>query len=197
MQLRLHMVKTRCRSLGPGCRYCLWVQGCDHHCEGCISPESHATGGTVVEVEDLAAQIESAAMANHIDGLTISGGEPFLQAEALIELIRLVRAYLPDLNILLFSGRTHAELKDDPLGRALLDSVDMAILGPYEKDKDPGVGLPGSTNQEVVIMGAGLVGFDPWKWERCVEVFPTGDNDSFAFAGVPTKAQLRRLHIVD
>ena len=83
------MTRKTTEVLGPYKRYAIWVQGCNKRCKGCIAPGAQPlSGGYSVSVEDLAADILSVS---DIEGITISGGEPFLQQEALCELIALVR----------------------------------------------------------------------------------------------------------
>lgn len=71
---------------GPGVRMVLWTQGCIHHCFNCHNPQTwDMQGGSVYSVEPLQKQI----LASHLQtGLTLSGGEPFLQVEPLLEIIK-------------------------------------------------------------------------------------------------------------
>ena len=72
------------RTLGPGQRFVIWVQGCCFNCRGCISPDWIP--------QKQANLVDPVRLANYIlsipstEGLTISGGEPMLQAAALSEL---------------------------------------------------------------------------------------------------------------
>ena len=68
---------------GPGVRMVLWTQGCPHHCEGCHNPQTHAFDqGKLYDVNDLVRQIRKEPLQT---GLTLSGGEPFGQSEALFD----------------------------------------------------------------------------------------------------------------
>lgn len=90
MDIRLYMAHPRTQALGPFLRYAIWVQGCNKCCPGCISPDARPLdGGYAVEVEKLVHDILSQP---DIEGITISGGEPFLQQVALCELIDAVRS---------------------------------------------------------------------------------------------------------
>ena len=74
---------------GPGFRYVVFVQGCPHHCPGCHNPQSHAFGvGTKRTVDELLEEMRENPL---LSGVTLSGGEPFCQAEALCELAFRVR----------------------------------------------------------------------------------------------------------
>ena len=146
MKLSVHMREPAVCTLGPGVRYALWVQGCPRRCPGCVAPEAQALdGGTALETGALAWEI----LLSGAEGLTISGGEPFLQAEALAELIRTVRRKR-DLGVIVYTGYRYEELLADPAARALLEETDLLIDGPYVKKLDDGKSLRGSSNQRVI-----------------------------------------------
>ena len=70
---------------GEGLRTVLWVQGCNHRCEGCHNPSTHDYNkGKVVDIGIIVNELSKTL--NYND-LTISGGEPFDQPEELLELI--------------------------------------------------------------------------------------------------------------
>lgn len=114
---------------GPGLRFTVFTQGCPHRCPGCHNPDTHdPAGGRAVSVADLAAQL----LANPLTGgLTLSGGEPFLQAEACAQLSRIARAH--GLNIWVYTGYTYEQLLEqgDPACLALLDAADVLVDGPF------------------------------------------------------------------
>lgn len=142
-QLNLAAFVPQTRVLGPGLRAGVWVQGCPFACPGCIAPEwIPRQPNQLTSISDLARRI----LSEPISGLTISGGEPFLQAPALAELLRLLRQER-DLNCIVFSGYTHAMLQRIPRAAVLLESADLLIDGSYVAARDTGVGLRGSDNQ--------------------------------------------------
>ena len=74
---------------GPGLRFVVFTQGCNHNCLGCHNPQTHdLKGGYEISVSELA---EIMAEQRLIRGVTLSGGEPFLQAEALIPFATIVK----------------------------------------------------------------------------------------------------------
>lgn len=134
------------KALGPGLRYVIWTQGCLRRCPGCISPESQPIKpGLVVEVELLADEISKN---KNISGITISGGEPFLQAASLSKLLRFVKQKRPELNVIVFSGYTKDELiwNDAEL---LLGQADVLIDGSFCQEQMSDKGLRGSLNQKI------------------------------------------------
>jgi anaerobic ribonucleoside-triphosphate reductase activating protein len=134
-------------SLGPGSRVVLWVSGCAKRCMGCISPEMQPrNAGKAVPVDVLLRRI----LDLHVDGITISGGEPFDQAPALAELLSALRAARPAWDVLIYTGYLIEEIKADVSGRAkMLDCADILIDGPYRKRIPRKHPLTGSGNQRV------------------------------------------------
>ncbi|WP_223784707.1 4Fe-4S single cluster domain-containing protein [Myxococcus sp. AS-1-15] len=131
--LRVAQQVPRTEAEGPGRRFALWVQGCPLRCPGCCNPEMFAMErGAVVTVEAMAARVLATP---GIEGLTILGGEPFSQADAVAELCERVRA--GGLSTLVFTGYTLAELKAQgrPGVERLLASLDLLVDGRYEKDQ--------------------------------------------------------------
>ena len=129
-QLNIMGYLNRSEVNGPGCRAVVWVQGCWRECPDCFNPASWSLAvNQLVSVKELAERILSEP-ANQ--GVTFSGGEPFLQAPALAALAKQVKA--AGLNVMSFTGYTLSELRSPsaPEGaKALLDQLDILIDGPY------------------------------------------------------------------
>lgn len=129
-QLNIMGYLNRSEVNGPGCRAVVWVQGCWRECPDCFNPSSWSlVVNQLVSVEELAERILSES-ANQ--GVTFSGGEPFLQAPALAALAKQIKT--AGLNVMSFTGYTLSELRSPkaPEGaEALLDQLDILIDGPY------------------------------------------------------------------
>jgi anaerobic ribonucleoside-triphosphate reductase activating protein len=149
-QLRIHAVEPRSTANGPGTRFVIWFQGCGLRCPGCFNPLTHAHGGgELVEVGALLQQIE--AQQAKLDGVSISGGEPFEQPQALLALAAGLRERT-DLSLLVFSGLTLDQIDRRSLGSRILRYVDVLIDGPYVERFGLGVGLRGSANQRIHLL---------------------------------------------
>ncbi len=148
--LNLHAVERRSLANGPGNRFVIWFQGCTLRCRGCYNPDTHATGPRdVTSVGSLLQRIT--ADVNGLDGVTITGGEPFEQPHALLALLRGLRERM-DTSLLIFSGFTLEEIKRRPLGSEILDCVDILIAGRFLERQRLGCGLRGSSNKRIHLL---------------------------------------------
>ena len=136
---------------GPGFRFTVFTQGCTHGCEGCHNPATHdVNGGREVEVAELVRQMLGNPLT---DGLTLSGGEPFLQAAECAELAEAARA--ARLNVWVYSGWTFEELleraaRDGEVLR-LLRAADVLVDGRFETEgRSLELVWRGSRNQRVL-----------------------------------------------
>ena len=147
-------MEPRSRANGPGTRFVIWFQGCSLGCPGCFNPDTHAPGPrpgrTSHTVDELVAQI--LAQGDAIEGITLSGGEPFEQPDAALALVSAVRART-GLSILIFSGYTIEEVRELPQGPAILAQIDVLVDGRYEARQRLGRGLRGSANQRIHLLG--------------------------------------------
>jgi anaerobic ribonucleoside-triphosphate reductase activating protein len=145
MVINLHSFLKYSTENGPGIRAVLWVQGCTLACPGCFNPDTHDMAPrTLISVEKLT---ENIGQISGIEGITISGGEPFLQAAALAELGQLLRRQ--NLGIIVFSGFTFDQLTraKNSEWAALLACTDLLIAGPFIQDLTCQLPLRGSSNQ--------------------------------------------------
>ena len=152
--LRVHATLRRSRANGPGTRFVVWVQGCTLACPGCFNPTTHAADGpsALHEVDALADDVAAEAAAGAIDGVTVSGGEPFEQADGLLAFCRALRRRAPGLSILVFSGFARAEIERTERGREVLAAIDVLVDGRYVERRRLASGLRGSANQQVHLL---------------------------------------------
>ncbi len=144
-KLRLYMTAPCSEVLGPYKRFIVWVQGCKRRCKGCIAKDSWALdGGELVEVDAIVQQI---FRQENIEGITISGGEPFLQQDALCELISKVRGH-KDVGVIIYTGMKYSEIENT----ALAHFADLIIDGEYVEELNDNKSLRGSSNQNVLCL---------------------------------------------
>jgi len=122
---------------GVGYRTVVFLQGCDIHCKHCQNQNTwDITKGHIVDVDELAELIKEIAYNNQI---TISGGEPLMQKEALSELLSLLDGY----DICLYTGHDITEIPQD-----ILDKVHYVKYGAYKEEfKTTVMPFVGSSNQ--------------------------------------------------
>ena len=116
---------------GPGRRSVVQLQGCERSCPACYVPETHPRdGGALLAVRDVLAALLDPAGAPR-DGVTISGGEPFLQPHALLLLLQGLK--VRRLHTVVYSGYTLEALarRPEPEVHAALCLADLLIDGPY------------------------------------------------------------------
>ena len=142
---------------GPGLRVVVFAQGCHHECKGCQNPESwDPTGGTTYTARELTRMLKKKRPGRElIRGVTFSGGEPFLQGEALGEVAQAVKKLGWD--VVTYTGYTLEALmaSQDPGVAALLAQTDYLIDGPYiAAQRSLNVKFRGSDNQRIIDMNA-------------------------------------------
>lgn len=139
--------------LGPGNRIGIWTVGCSRSCPGCSNPELWEQKPEYeIPVSCLIELINSISDKHQIDGFTISGGEPMLQAGELLELITNLCDISTD--VLVYTGFSIEELKasTDPSVKPLLKSIAVLIDGEYVEELNDNSRLRGSSNQRIHIL---------------------------------------------
>ena len=137
---------------GPGLRMVIWTQGCKHNCKGCHNPQTHSlTKGYEVDTKEV---IDKMASLKLQQGITLSGGEPFLQPEPLEEIAR--EAKINGLDVWSYTGFTFEQLLDKK-NRAyfknlnLLKQIDILVDGKFiAEKKDISLKFRGSSNQRII-----------------------------------------------
>lgn len=151
-QIRLAGVAPESIVDGPGLRFTLFAQGCPFHCAGCHNPHTHDFGGgKIYLISDIIKRIKSNPL---LDGVTFSGGEPFCQPEAFLELAeRLANEKINGFNIHCYTGYTIEELLETKNAdiHHLLSRIDALIDGKFDESKKSyELKFKGSSNQRVL-----------------------------------------------
>ena len=148
--LNVARVIDRTRAEGPGLRLCVWVQGCARNCPGCCNRSMQPfEPREVIATDDLIQRVEKTwASPEAPEGITLLGGEPFLQAAGLARVAERVRKLGG--TVMAFSGYTLEELHhgDLPGAEGLLAATDVLVDGPYlAQHAETRRNWVGSTNQ--------------------------------------------------
>ena len=135
---------------GPGIRYVIFTQGCPHQCPHCQNPETwDMDAGKEYSVRQLIRLLKQQKKTKQ--GVTFSGGEPFIQAAELAEVALAARQMGWD--VVTYTGFTYEELfADNNDGvKALLSASDILIDGKYVHAlRDIGLKFRGSSNQRLI-----------------------------------------------
>jgi anaerobic ribonucleoside-triphosphate reductase activating protein len=148
--LNVHSIIARSSTNGPGMRMAIWLQGCSHGCPGCFNPETHSLSDHWLVAPDRLATIVQET-GEHIEGVTMSGGEPLQQAAALLPFLRSVKTGTT-LSVVLFSGFTMSEIEQIPEGPEILACTDVLVAGRFVQEKRRPRGLRGSSNQRLHLL---------------------------------------------
>lgn len=132
MNVRLFGLEPNSYVDGPGIRMAIFFQGCLHHCEDCHNPGSWPVlGGEKRDTEEIKKQMAADPL---LTGITLSGGEPFLQPLPALELARF--AHSRGLTVWCYTGYVFEQLLEwEDTRRELLTEIDILVDGPFEQDK--------------------------------------------------------------
>lgn len=189
--------------LGPGRRIGIWVQGCAIGCKGCVSQDTWATDpGRLMPLPQLLNWCRTVSH-GQLDGVTISGGEPFDQPQALSALLTGLRAWRSqaqlDFDILCYSGYPLAKLQRNHA--RLLDKLDALIPEPYLEAQPMTHPWHGSGNQPLVLLSPrGHARYENWPGAAPDALAAGGkrmqmmqDGDKIWTIGIPARGDMTAL----
>lgn len=135
--------------LGPGKRIGIWFNGCNHHCPGCSNPELWEPQERYkTTLQTLMRLVKHICNNQAVDGFTLTGGDPFAQADALQQLLPELSKFSND--ILVYTGFDYEEiLLKYP---ELVSQIGVMIDGKYMQERNNGAVLRGSDNQRIIIL---------------------------------------------
>ena len=144
------------KTLGPGNRIGIWTVGCQQRCYRCSNPELwDADPVKDVDLTTIQNTFLRVKADNRIDGITISGGEPFLCPEELCRLVIFLKRNVSE-DILIYTGYTIDNLygSENPYIITILENIAVLIDGPYVEDLNDDLGLRGSSNQRIIFLNS-------------------------------------------
>jgi len=192
--LYLYNIVPSTKALGANSRFAIWVQGCDKRCSFCLVPDSWSktSRGYYLSIEEL---VEQVCATKGISGLTISGGEPFLQSLELVQFITALNLRKKGLDYIVYTGYQYEEILENEEQKQLLESIDLLIDGEYVDELNDDTPLVGSSNQGVYILsdrGEELAIAMSNKKAREIE-FVVKTTENIFTVGIPPKNMNERL----
>lgn len=151
MKLRLAGITKESVVDGPGLRFVVFAQGCNHQCKKCHNPETwDIQRGYETTVDELLEQIKGVKL---IKGVTLSGGDPFLQVGPFALLAKKIKEL--GLDVMTYTGYTYEQLLsmggEDNDVKELLEISDILVDGPYiDAKRDLSLAFRGSRNQRLI-----------------------------------------------
>lgn len=191
MNININNYKLKTDLLGPYFRSALWVQGCMKNCPDCIAQGTHSSDENLLISSRILAGLF--ALQSDTEGITISGGEPFLQAEALYELVAEIKEIRHDYGVIVYTGMNYHEIvrNGDKQAKKFLETIDILIDGEYKNNMPDERFAVGSGNQNIIRLSErySLQVIDEFyhrkkktqKIEICV------DKKGVSFTGVPSE----------
>jgi anaerobic ribonucleoside-triphosphate reductase activating protein len=165
MLARIAGIKTESVTDGPGMRCLVFFQGCPHHCPGCHNPHTWAmNAGTELDTETILKQLRISPL---IQGITLSGGEPFLQPGPALEIAEAFHRAHKD--VWTYTGYLWEDLlsNPDPDIQSFLSACDVLVDGPFKQEYlDPALQWRGSSNQRIINVPASLAQKSVVMWEN-------------------------------
>lgn len=178
--LNIYNIETSNYVNGNGCRYVLWLQGCDLGCVGCWNQQSWSFADRILKsVDEVFTQIKS--LEHKLDGVTFSGGEPFLQSSELSQLAKLIKEKtLLDLQV--FTGFNKDELiKKEQI--ELLNYTDILVAGRFDDTKK-------NNNQIVYILNDSI---DTWQFNNSDVEIELDEDSNIKITGYPTNKLINEI----
>jgi anaerobic ribonucleoside-triphosphate reductase activating protein len=183
--------------LGYGKRIGIWLQGCSIHCPSCCSRDTwgfdKSRGMEVVSLVEWCREVA----VDSLDGVTISGGEPFDQPDALLGLLEALcnwrREVTKPFDILLYSGYSEPYIKREFVNHQ--QYLDAVVAGPFRESLVGQKRYCGSENQQMLIFSAlaeqryGVDGLEDWK----SGMQANADAEGIWMIGIPRPKDLERF----
>lgn len=195
MYIFVNKIHYPVRNLGFGTRLGIWLQGCPIRCSGCVNPETWDFAPEyAVRFETLAALLEN-YRGEPLDGVTITGGEPFAQPDALRMLASYLRTFTEG-DLLVYSGYTLGRLR-----RRFADTLaafDVAVSGPYIESMPDRLIWRGSDNQRITLLTEKArriypPAIDRARWEGRRMQISIVDGSAY-MVGIPARGDMERLY---
>lgn len=153
---------------GEGVRNSLYVSGCMFHCKGCYNAATWSFKAGMPYTQELEDQIMSDLAKPYVQGVTLLGGEPFLNTGILLPLIKKIRRELPEKDIWSWTGYTWEELMQETEDKLeMLSLIDILVDGRFDiTKKNLMLQFRGSSNQRIIDVQKSLKEEQVVIWEK-------------------------------
>jgi anaerobic ribonucleoside-triphosphate reductase activating protein len=200
LNIRINKAHFPVTVLGYGRRIGIWLQGCPIRCAGCVSADTWEDDPEREMPLELLMEWCHDTSHGDLDGITVTGGEPFHQPEALRLLLEELRHWRQELcsplDIICYSGfeLEYLELKFP----ALLTLIDAVIPGPFLENLLNDNHLCGSNNQRVVILtslGKERYGEKAAKGASGKQMQASSDSEGIWLVGIPERGDIEEFRM--
>lgn len=173
-------------TLGPGIRLVVWTIGCPHQCYNCSNPELWESNiSKDISIDDLMSVFQKYRFL--VDGITITGGEPFFQSNELYLLLNNLKA-IGYKDILVYTGYKYEHVRE--YFPNIIENIDVLVDGLYVDSLNNNIGYKGSSNQRCIVLNRKLEDkykdFDIKKRQRQNFI----SDDVIVSVGIPTKKEI-------
>ena len=150
---------------GSGIRVSIFFSGCNFHCKNCFNSELWDFNYGIPFTEETINKIIELLAPDYIKGLSILGGEPFHNYDAVIKLVKKVKEIYPNKDIWIWTGYKFDDIPEKC--KDILDLADVIVDGRYEEDKrDLSIAFRGSTNQRIWRKSTNEFNDTIWRYDR-------------------------------
>lgn len=148
---------------GEGIRFTIFVQGCPHKCKGCHNPATHDfNSGRIMDTKEIITMFSKNPL---INGITLSGGEPLCQIEAVTELAKAAKDL--GLDVWCYTGFNYEDVD-----RNFLKYVDVLVDGKFiEEQRDLTLQFRGSKNQRLIDVTKSVNRIVLWQSDHAKKIF--------------------------
>lgn len=191
MNINVNHYNLKTDLLGPYIRSVLWVQGCKKKCKNCIAPSTHNLDENLMLSCDILASLFS--VQKDTEGITITGGEPFLQCEALFELVTEIKKVRPNYGVIVYTGMKYKEIAEsnNDSVKKFISVVDLLIDGEYEMEKPDKRFAVGSSNQNIIKLSKryddDVINQFYYNNKNSSKIEIHVNNNKVSFTGVPSE----------
>lgn len=181
---KIHSIDTFGTVDGPGIRFVLFLQGCPMRCLYCHNPDTWSnSGGTPISADEVLCEYEKNCEFYSKGGITVTGGEPLVQIDFLLDLFK--KAHARGIHTCIdTSGITYSDSDSEYMRKLdeLMNYTDLVMLDIKHIDSERHKLLTGHTNERILAFAKFLEKKSIPLWVRHVVLdgYTNGEDDLYA-----------------